>query len=152
MRVFVVMVVLLFVQGCFLIKELSPYDEKHPTEADQRLYDVTQELLSLLDAQQTKALSKLKEDVVVGNISYQGQYELMYSEGYTTGYAYFKLTGNWLTYWGGVETASKQNAYLAGWYEGQLDARQEKGASRNQFNLQSIREEFEGRFQQELKK
>jgi len=122
-RVLTVLVSCLCLQGC--VTWVSPYDAKHPEEADKRLYDVTQTLLAQLDEEQNEALAELRQRVTPETVPCSEQYAPMYLEGYATGYAYFKLTRNWLCYWGGVEAATPQNAYLAGWYEGQLRVGQE---------------------------
>ena len=111
----------LLILGC-ATRERNPYDV-YPKEYDERLYEVTQSLLLRLDKQQAETLSALKHCVTVKNIPcLEQRYAPMYSEGYMTGYAYFSLTKNWLIYWGGIEVATPKNAYLVGWYEGQMHA------------------------------
>ena len=101
------------------------YDAQHPEEFDNQMYAASQELLSQLDEQQLKTLQELKTRVDVGAAPCIEQYKPMYSEGYATGHAYFTLTKQLLKYYGGIETASAQNAYIAGWHEGQHRALQE---------------------------
>ena len=124
MRVCLAVFAFLFVSGCTTRDYSSPYDNLE--ELDKRIYDVTQELLSQLDTQQFETLLELKQNVTLEKIPCQEQYARMYSEGYATGHAYFTLTENLLTYWGRgtVEAGTQRNAYLAGWYDGQLRARQ----------------------------
>ena len=89
------------------------------------MYNFTQDLLLQLTEKQTESLLEIKEHVEIKIDLGLEQYAAMYLDGYTAGYAYFTLTKNWLRHCDGVELASSESAYLAGWYEGQLHARYE---------------------------
>ena len=113
---------LLLMQGCAIDKY---YDSQHPEKHDNRAYAASQEALQQLDVQQLETLQELKKRVDVGTAPCVEQYRPMYAEGYATGYAYFTLTKNWFHSYSGIAVASAQNAYIAGWLEGQIHARSE---------------------------
>ena len=139
----------LLMSGCVIVTMRSPYDGQCPETGDKRLYDATQAMLSELDGRQFEALLDIKGNAVAKGTPCPGRYAAMYAEGYATGFAYFTLTKNWLRYWGRgtVEAATQRNAYVAGWYDGQLRARQERGFNPRvwAFNLETWERNQEAR-------
>jgi hypothetical protein len=100
-------------------------DPLYLKKQDDRIHAGIQKALSLLDAQQAKTLQELKNRMDVSSAPCVEQYKPMYSDGYATGYAYFSLTKNWLHNWNSTVEPSAENAFIAGWHEGQIHARSE---------------------------
>ena len=116
------------ISGCIVNRD--PYYGQCQEQGDAGLvYAVSQSLIRKLDDQQMNLFLVCKDSVNPEHASYSGQYADVYADGYASGYAYYKTTRRWLIYSEGIESDTPQNAYLAGWYEGQLGAKMHDNAN-----------------------